>query len=48
MVGLLEGLPAADALKFAAAAASICVSRPGAMPSLPSRAELDNLLRSAP
>jgi ribokinase len=44
MVGLLEGRSTAGAMRFAAAAASICVSRAGAQPSLPSRQELDQLL----
>lgn len=43
-VGVLEGLSVADAMKFAAAAASICVSRAGAQPSMPCREELDQLL----
>ncbi|KAF8073119.1 hypothetical protein HT031_000780 [Scenedesmus sp. PABB004] len=46
-VALLEGRPPAAAMAFAAAAASICVSRPGAMPSLPSREELEALLARA-
>ena len=46
MVGLLEGRNTAGALKFAAAAASICVSRPGAMTSLPTRTELNVLMES--
>lgn len=45
MVGCLEGRSTAEAMAFAAAAASICVSRAGAMPSLPSRGELDQLLQ---
>lgn len=43
-VGVLEGLSTAQAMKFAAAAASICVSRAGAQPSMPTRHELDQLL----
>jgi len=43
-VALMEGMPAAAALRFASAAACICVQRMGAMPSLPSRAEVDALL----
>ena len=34
----------ADALKFAATAASVCVQRQGAMPSMPSRQEVEKLL----
>jgi ribokinase len=48
MVGLLEGSSTAQAMRFAAAAASICVSRAGAQPSLPSRQELDDLLSRMP
>jgi ribokinase len=43
-VALLEGKTGADALRFASAAASICVQRKGAMPSMPSRAEVTALL----
>eukprot|EP00878_Enallax_costatus_P007124 GHUV01007467.1.p1 GENE.GHUV01007467.1~~GHUV01007467.1.p1 ORF type:complete len:382 (+),score=99.86 GHUV01007467.1:2601-3746(+) len=43
-VGVLEGMSTADAMRFAAAAASICVSRPGAQPSMPNREEVDQLL----
>lgn len=46
MVGVLEGRTIPEAMRFAAAAASICVSRPGAMTSLPTRKELDELLSS--
>lgn len=46
MVATLEGRSTADAMRFAAAAASMCVSRPGAMTSLPTRAELNDLLSS--
>ena len=34
----------AEAMKFAAAAATICVQRQGAMPSMPSRQEVEHLL----
>lgn len=44
MVGVLQGRSTAEAMKVAAAAASICVSRPGAMTSLPTRQELDQFL----
>ncbi|GLI68634.1 hypothetical protein VaNZ11_013004, partial [Volvox africanus] len=43
-VAVLEGQAAPQALRFASAAASICVQRKGAMPSLPSRAEVEELL----
>jgi ribokinase len=46
MVGILESQSPAQAMRFAAAAASICVSRPGAMTSLPTRQELDRFLQS--
>ena len=45
-VSLAEGMPPELALDFATAAASICVSRPGAQPSMPSRAEVEALLMS--
>jgi ribokinase len=40
LAGILEGRPIPDALDFAARAASICVTRPGASDSVPLRAEL--------
>ncbi|CAK0752448.1 hypothetical protein CVIRNUC_002147 [Coccomyxa viridis] len=43
-VGILEGKAPEEALKFAAAASALCVGRPGAMPSLPSRDEVDKRL----
>lgn len=42
---VLEGKGPQEALRFASAAASICVQRKGAMPSLPSRDEVEALLR---
>jgi ribokinase len=47
-VALLEGRSNAEALRFASAAACICVGRMGAMPSLPSRKEVEELLASTP
>ena len=44
VVAVLEGLPPAGALRFASAAASLCVRQLGAIPSLPGRAEVDELL----
>lgn len=46
MVGVLEGRSTAEAMQLAAAAASICVSRPGAMTSLPTQQELDQLMET--
>jgi bifunctional ADP-heptose synthase (sugar kinase/adenylyltransferase) len=43
-VATLEGKAPRDALLFASAAASICVTRAGAMTSLPSREEVEALL----
>ena len=43
-VALMEGMPAAEALRFASAAACVCVQRMGAMPSLPTRSEVEALL----
>lgn len=45
-VAVLEGKVGAEALAFASAAASICVQSKGAMPSLPSRKEVEDLLQS--
>jgi ribokinase len=47
-VSLAEGRRLRDALPFAAAAAALSVTRQGAQPSMPTRAEVDALLRSAP
>jgi ribokinase len=47
-VAVLEGMPPPAALRFASAAASLCVRRAGAIPSLPSRQEVDNLLAGLP
>ena len=44
-VALLEGQPEAERLRFATAAAALCVQRLGAMPSMPTRAEVEALLR---
>lgn len=43
--GLTAGLPQREALAFASHAAAITVSRMGAMPSLPTVSEVQNLLR---
>ncbi|MFL5832052.1 MAG: ribokinase [Solirubrobacteraceae bacterium] len=44
VVGLLEGRDEDDALSRACAAGALAASRPGAQPSLPTAAELDELL----
>lgn len=44
-VGILEGKSYQEAMQFAAAASSLCVGKPGAMPSLPDRASVDKLLQ---
>jgi ribokinase len=44
VVGLLEGRDEDDALTRACAAGALAASRPGAQPSLPTAAELDELL----
>ncbi|HZZ59305.1 MAG TPA: ribokinase [Opitutaceae bacterium] len=44
-VGLAEGRPLDDAVRFGQAAAAISVTRPGTQSSVPSRAEIDALLR---
>jgi len=40
-----EGRGAREALRFATAAACLCVQRPGAQPSMPRREEVEDLLR---
>ncbi|KAF5832813.1 Ribokinase-like protein [Dunaliella salina] len=45
-VAILEGMDTKAALQFASAAGSICVQRAGAMPSMPSRADVEALLAS--
>jgi ribokinase len=45
--GLAEGLALADAGRFACAAAALAVTRPGAQPSIPDRAETLAFLRAA-
>jgi ribokinase len=44
-VALTEGQPVRHALRFASAAAAVCVTRMGAQPSIPSRAEIERFLR---
>ncbi|MFA4891937.1 ribokinase [Brevundimonas sp.] len=46
-VALLEGMPAEEALRFACAAGAIAATRPGAQPSLPTRAEVEAILGPA-
>ena len=43
-VALAEGRPVDDAVPFACAAGALSVTRPGAQPSMPTRAEVDRLL----
>lgn len=45
-VALVEGKPKDECLKFAAAAASLCVQVKGAIPSMPDRMSVLNLLRT--
>ncbi|HTV80075.1 MAG TPA: ribokinase [Steroidobacteraceae bacterium] len=45
-VGLSEGRGAIEAARFAAAAAALSVTRPGAQPSMPMRAAIDALFRN--
>ncbi len=42
--GIAEGLPVAEAVRLGNAAAAISVTRPGAQPSLPTRAEVNQFL----
>ena len=44
--GLCAGLPQGEALTFASHTAALTVSRPGAMPSLPTAAEVQSALRA--
>ena len=44
LAGLCEGMPIPDVLKMSAKASSIAVSRPGAVPSIPQRAEVEKAL----
>jgi ribokinase len=46
LVSLLEGRTRGDALTRACAAGALAASRPGAQPSLPTAAEVDEILRS--
>ena len=43
-VGMLEGMDPAEALRFACAAGALAATRPGAQPSLPTRAEIEDIL----
>jgi ribokinase len=45
-VALAEKAPLVDALRFAQAAAAISVTRPGAQPSAPTRAEIEHFLKA--
>ena len=47
-VALAEGKSLLDATRFAQAAAALSVTKRGAIPSLPSRAEVDEFLASDP
>jgi ribokinase len=44
-VALAEGMPLVEAVRFGCAAAAISVTRPGAQPSAPRRAEIEKLLK---
>jgi ribokinase len=46
-VGLLEGRPAREAARWGNAAGALAVTRAGAQPSLPRRAEVEDFLRDA-
>ncbi len=45
-VGLASGMPHIDAVRFATTAGAAAVTRPGAQPSLPTRAEVEQLLET--
>jgi len=44
LAAMAEGLPPQKALDLASRAAAVCVTRPGAAPSIPSRAEVESAL----
>ena len=46
-LALTEAMPVRDAARFASAAAAISVTRRGAQPSAPRRAEIDALVRGS-
>ena len=46
-VALLEGMPADEALRFACAAGALAATRPGAQPSLPTRAEVEAIITAS-
>jgi ribokinase len=41
---LARGAPEAEAIRFASATGAVSVTRPGAQPSMPTRAEVEALL----
>jgi ribokinase len=43
-VAVAEGVELKDAIEFANAAAALCVTKPGAAKSMPTRSEVHNLL----
>ena len=45
LFGVMEGLSLADSLRLATAASALCVQRPGAADSIPTRAEVENALK---
>ena len=47
-VALAEGRPLAEAVRWGGAAGALAATRPGAQPSLPSRAEVESLLGDGP
>lgn len=47
LAGLAEGMPIPEVLKMSAKASSIAVTRPGAVPSIPLRAEVEEALKEA-
>ena len=47
LAGLAEGMPIPQILKMSAKASSIAVTRPGAVPSIPLRAEVEEALKEA-
>ncbi|KAL4853503.1 Ribokinase [Chlorella vulgaris] len=46
-VAILEGRPYREAMRFASAAAALCIQAAGAMPSMPSRRQVDAALSAA-
>lgn len=47
-VAMVRAMPPVEALRFAAAAAALCIGKAGAMASMPSGADVERLLAAQP